>query len=184
MDSVIKEAKSKMERAIESYSSELAKLRTGRATVSIFDDVKADYYGTPTPINQMANISAPEPRLINIQPFDISQLPVIEKAIIQSDLGITPSNDGKLIRISIPSLTEERRKDLVKVAKKYSEECRVSIRNSRRDANDLIKEMEKEKLITQDDLKKGQADIQSLTGSEIAKVEEILSNKEKEIMEI
>jgi ribosome recycling factor len=184
MDSVIKEAKAKMDRAIESYQGELAKLRTGRATVNIFDSVKADYYGTPTPINQMANISAPEPRLINIQPFDISQLPVIEKAIIQSDLGLTPSNDGKLIRISIPSLTEDRRKDLVKVAKKYSEECRVSIRNSRRDANDMLKEMEKEKLITQDDLKKGQSDTQDLTGKEIARVDEILAAKENEIMEI
>lgn len=184
MDSVIKEARSKMERAIESYRSELTKLRTGRATISIFEDVKADYYGTPTPINQMANISAPEPRLITIQPWDISQLPVIEKAIIQSDLGLNPSNDGKVIRISIPSLTEERRRDLVKIAKKYSEECRVSIRNSRRDANDLLKEMEKEKLITQDDLKKGQQDIQDLTGKEIAKVDEVLSAKEGEIMEI
>lgn len=184
MDSVIKEARSKMERAIESYRSELTKLRTGRATISIFEDVKADYYGTPTPINQMANISAPEPRLITIQPWDISQLPVIEKAIIQSDLGLNPSNDGKVIRISIPSLTEERRRDLVKIAKKYSEECRVSIRNSRRDANDLLKEMEKEKLISQDDLKKGQHDIQDLTGVEIAKVDEVLSVKESEIMEI
>jgi ribosome recycling factor len=184
MDSVIKEAKAKMERSIESYQGELAKLRTGRATVTIFEDVKADYYGTATPIAQMANISAPEPRLINIQPFDISQLGAIEKAIIESDLGLTPSNDGKLIRISIPSLTEERRKDLVKVAKKYSEECRVSIRNSRRDANDLLKEMEKEKLITQDDLKKGQTDIQTLTGKEIARVDEVLSAKETEVMEI
>lgn len=184
MDSVIKEAKAKMDRAIESYRTELSKLRTGRATVTIFDDVKADYYGTPTPITQMANISAPEPRLINIQPFDISQLGAIEKAIIQSDLGLTPTNDGKLIRISIPSLTEERRRELVKVAKKYSEECRVSIRNSRRDANDLIKEMEKEKLITQDDLKKGQSDIQDLTGKENARVDEILTAKETEIMEI
>lgn len=184
MDSVIKEARAKMDRAIESYRVELSKLRTGRATVTIFEDVKADYYGTPTPITQMANISAPEPRLINISPFDISQLASIEKAIIQSDLGLTPTNDGKLIRISIPSLTEERRKDLVKIAKKYSEECRVSIRNSRRDANDLLKEMEKEKLITQDDLKKGQADIQTLTSKEIKKVDEVLSVKESEVMEI
>lgn len=184
MDSVIKEGKSKMERAIESYQVELSKLRTGRATVTIFDDVKADYYGTPTPITQMANISAPEPRLINIQPFDISQLGAIEKAIIQCDLGLTPSNDGKLIRISIPPLTEERRKDIVKLARKYSEECRVSIRNSRRDANDLLKEMEKEKLISKDDLKRGQDDVQDLTGKEIAKVDEILTAKEKEVMEI
>ncbi len=184
MDSVIKEAKSKMERAIESYQVELSKLRTGRATVTVFDDVKADYYGTPTPITQMANISAPEPRLINIQPFDISQLGAIEKAIMQSDLGLTPTNDGKLIRISIPPLTEERRKDIVKLARKYSEECRVSIRNSRRDANDLLKEMEKEKLIAKDDLKRGHDDVQGLTGKEIAKVDEILVAKEKEVMEI
>ncbi len=184
MDSVIKEARSKMERAIESYQVELSKLRTGRATVTVFDDVKADYYGTPTPITQMANISAPEPRLINIQPFDISQLGAIEKAIMQSDLGLTPTNDGKLIRISIPPLTEERRKDIVKLARKYSEECRVSIRNSRRDANDLLKEMEKEKLISKDDLKRGHDDVQDLTGKEIAKVDEILSTKEKEVMEI
>lgn len=184
MDSVIKEAKAKMERAIESFRIELSKLRTGRATVSIFDDVKADYYGTATPISQMANISAPEPRLINIQPFDISQLGTIEKAIIQSDLGLTPSNDGKLIRISIPALTEDRRKELVKIAKKYSEECKVSMRSSRRDANDIIKEMEKEKLISQDDLKKGHSDIDALTGKESAKVDEVLGNKETEIMEI
>ncbi len=173
-----------MERAIESYQVELSKLRTGRATVTVFDDVKADYYGTPTPITQMANISAPEPRLINIQPFDISQLGAIEKAIIQAELGLNPSNDGKLIRISIPPLTEERRKEIVKVARKYSEECRVSIRNSRRDANDLLKEMEKEKLIAKDDLKRGTDDVQGLTGKEIAKVDEILSTKEKEVMEI
>ncbi|MBE9531910.1 MAG: ribosome recycling factor [Proteobacteria bacterium] len=184
MDSVIKEARAKMDRSIDSYQVELSKLRTGRATVTIFEDVKADYYGTPTPITQMANISAPEPRLINIQPFDISQLGAIEKAIIQSDLGLTPSNDGKLIRISIPALTEERRKELVKIARKYSEECKVSIRNSRRDANDLFKDMEKEKLITQDDLKKGQGDTQTLTDSEIAKIEKILVAKEAEVMEI
>ena len=184
MDSVLREAKSKMEKSIEAYRTELAKLRTGRAAVTIFDGVKADYYGTPTPINQMANISVPESRLIIIQPWDISQLAVIEKAIVLADIGLNPSNDGKVIRISVPSLTEERRKDLVKVAKKYTEECRVSIRNSRRDANDEFKEMEKEKLITQDDLKKAQQDTQELTGKEIARVDELLAAKEEEIMEI
>ncbi|MEE8574138.1 MAG: ribosome recycling factor [Thermodesulfobacteriota bacterium] len=183
-ETIIKDARAKMDKAVDAYRYELTKLRTGRASIAIFDGLSVDYYGTPTPLNQMATVSVPEARQITVQPWDISQLAAIEKAIIASDLGLTPGNDGKIIRINIPPLTEDRRKELVKIAKKYTEECRVSIRNSRRDANEAFKKGEKDKEISQDDLKKGQSDVQHLTDKEIAKVDEVLSNKEKEIMEI
>ncbi len=183
-DEILQNAKSRMDKAVVALDAEFHKLRTGRATVSIFDGIKVDYYGTPTPVNQMANLSMPESRLIIIQPFDATQLQVIEKAIIASDLGLSPSNDGKLIRISIPQLTEERRKELVKVAKKYAEECRVAVRNARREANDDLKELEKEKMLSQDELKKAQHETQELTDREVKRVDEVLVVKEKEIMEI
>jgi ribosome recycling factor len=183
-DRVIKEARTKMDKAVEVFKSELAKLRTGRANVSVFDGITVDYYGTQTPINQMATISVPEARAITIQPWDVSQIPAIEKAIMASDLGLTPTSDGKIIRISLPQLTEERRKELVKVAKKYAEECRVAIRNVRRDANDSFKSAEKEKAMSQDELKKAQQEAQVLTDKEIANIDDVLAKKEKEIMEI
>jgi len=183
-DDIRRDARAQMDKAAEAFRRELSKLRTGRANVAILDGVKIDYYGTSTPLSQMANLSVPESRLITIQPWDASQLGAIEKAIMQTDLGLMPTNDGNVIRISIPALTEERRKDIVKLAKKYAEECKVSIRNSRRDANERLKELEKQKLLTQDELKKAQDDIQELTNKDIAKVEDTLSAKEKEILEI
>ena len=183
-DAIFKEMKDKMDKAIDVFHRELAKLRTGRASLSILDGVRVDYYGTPTPINQLATMSVPESRLITIQPWDASVLADIEKAIMNSDLGLTPTNDGKLIRISIPQLTEERRKDIVKVAKKVAEECKIAIRNNRRDANESIKKVEKDKAISQDDLKKAQTQIQEITDKYIAKIDDILKHKEKEIMEV
>jgi len=183
-DTIFKEMKDKMDKAIDVFHRELAKLRTGRASLSIFEGVRVDYYGTPTPINQLATMSVPESRLITIQPWDASVLADIEKAIMNSDLGLTPTNDGKLIRISIPQLTEERRKDIVKVAKKVAEECKIAIRNNRRDANESIKKVEKDKAISQDDLKKAQTQIQEITDKYIAKIDDILKHKEKEIMEV
>ena len=183
-DAIFKEMKDKMDKAIDVFHRELAKLRTGRASLSIFEGVRVDYYGTPTPINQLATMSVPESRLITIQPWDASVLADIEKAIMNSDLGLTPTNDGKLIRISIPQLTEERRKDIVKVAKKVAEECKIAIRNNRRDANESIKKVEKDKAISQDDLKKAQTQIQEVTDKYIAKIDDILKHKEKEIMEV
>ena len=183
-DTIFKEMKDKMDKAIDVFHRELAKLRTGRASLSIFEGVRVDYYGTPTPINQLATMSVPESRLITIQPWDASVLADIEKAIMNSDLGFTPTNDGKLIRISIPQLTEERRKDIVKVAKKVAEECKIAIRNNRRDANESIKKVEKDKAISQDDFKKAQTQIQEITDKYIAKIDDILKHKEKEIMEV
>jgi len=183
-DAIFKEMKDKMDKAIDVFHRELAKLRTGRASLSILDGVRVDYYGTPTPIHQLATMSVPESRLITIQPWDASVLADIEKAIMNSDLGLTPTNDGKLIRISIPQLTEERRKDIVKVAKKVAEECKIAIRNNRRDANESIKKVEKDKAISQDDLKKAQTQIQEITDKYIAKIDDILKHKEKEIMEV
>ncbi|MBI5809677.1 MAG: ribosome recycling factor [Deltaproteobacteria bacterium] len=183
-EEIISELKKKMSKSHEALSHELAGIRTGRASTAIFDNLKADYYGTPTPIKQLANFSIPESRLIIIQPWDITQIQAIEKAILTSDIGITPTNDGKVIRIAIPQLNEERRKELVKLARKYAEECKVSMRNVRRDANEAVKKIEKDKKISQDDLKKAQHEIQDLTDKEIAKVVELLAKKEAEILEV
>jgi ribosome recycling factor len=183
-DTILNDAKSRMTKAIEALSHELGGLRTGRASISILDGIRVDYYGTPTPLSQVATLSAPEPRSITIQPWDVSQIHAIEKAIMSSDLGLNPSNDGKVIRISIPQLTEERRKELVKIARKYGEECKIAIRNIRRDANEDYKKLEKDKTISQDELKKHQQDVQDLTDKQTARVDEMLSRKEAEIMEV
>ena len=183
-DAILKEMKDKMEKAIDIFHRELAKLRTGRASLSMLDGIKVDYYGTPKLLNQLATMSVPESRLITIQPWDANILSDIEKAIMNSDLGLTPTNDGKLIRISIPQLTEERRKDIVKVAKKVAEECKIAIRNNRRDANEEVKKLEKDKTISQDDSKKKQAQIQEITDKYIVKIDDILKHREKEIMEV
>ncbi|MFQ5736729.1 MAG: ribosome recycling factor [Thermodesulfobacteriota bacterium] len=183
-DEILSDARKRMEKAIEALNHELGGLRTGRASIAILDGVKVDYYGTVTPINQLATLSVPESRTITIQPWDISQVNAIEKAIMSSDLGLNPSNDGKVIRINIPQLTEERRKELVKLARKYGEECKVAIRNVRRDANEAYKKLEKEKQISQDELKKHQQDVQDLTDAQTARVDEILPRKEAEIMEV
>lgn len=184
MESVKKDAKQRMEKALDSLSRDFGKLRTGRAQTSLVDDIKVDYYGTPTPMKQIASISIPDSRSIAIQPWDRNAFGDVERAIQKSDLGLNPVNDGKIIRISIPQLTEERRKDLVKLAKKYTEDARIAIRNIRRDANDMLKVMEKDKDITEDDLHRGQDDIQKLTDDHIKLADELLEAKEKEIMEI
>ncbi|MGA1839533.1 MAG: ribosome recycling factor [bacterium] len=179
-----KETKEKMDLAIDALSHEFGSIRTGRASPSILDGIKVEYYSSLTHLNQMATISVPEPRLIVIQPWDPSALANIEKAILKSDLGLNPSNDGKVIRLAIPMLTEERRKQLVKVIKNIAEECRISIRNTRRDSNEKLKKMEKEKDITEDEYHNGLKEIQNLTDEYINKVDELLSKKEKEILEV
>jgi ribosome recycling factor len=182
--SVIANTKDRMAKAIQSYSRELASVRAGRASASLLDRITVDYYGAPTPVNQLAGISVPEARLLVIQPYDRSVLGDIEKAILKSDLGLNPSNDGTLIRIMIPQLTEERRKDLVKVVKKESEEAKIAIRNIRRDANDDLKKLEKNGEITEDAQRGYSDDIQKLTDDHIAKIDQLTKDKEKEILEV
>lgn len=184
MDAIKKDATLRMEKALGSLERDFAKLRTGRASTSLVDDVRVDYYGTPTPISQLASVAVPDSRSITIQPWDRGAFPLVEKAIMKSDLGLTPINDGKVIRINIPPLTEERRKELVKVARKYTEEAKVAIRNIRRDANDALKKLEKDKAVGEDDLKKAMETTQKLTDDMIAKAERKCEAKEREIMEI
>ncbi|MGE6378091.1 ribosome recycling factor [Peribacillus muralis] len=181
---VISNAKTKMEKAIGAYTRELASIRAGRANASLLDRISIDYYGSQTPINQVAGISVPEARLLVIQPYDKTVLGEIEKAILKSDLGLNPSNDGSIIRIAIPALTEERRKELVKVVKKEAEEAKIAIRNVRRDANDDLKKLEKNGEITEDDLRGYADDIQKMTDGNITKIDEITKDKEKEILEV
>ncbi|MEK6726335.1 MAG: ribosome recycling factor [Deltaproteobacteria bacterium] len=184
LNDAYKDLKGKMEGAITALKREFGTLRAGRASLSVLDTITVDYYGVPTPLSQVASLAVPESRLIVIQPWESKILPDIEKAIMKSDLGLMPTNDGKLIRLAFPPLTEERRKELVKVAKRVAEEAKVAIRNIRRDGNDFIKELEKEKEISEDDFKKGQEEVQKITDSYIAKVDDILTHKEKEIMEV
>ncbi len=174
---------SRMEKTINALKEEFKALRTGRASAAIFDKVRVDYYGTPTPLNQVSTISVPEARSIIIQPFDKSLIVEIEKAIQKADLGLNPSNDGKVIRISIPPLTAERRKELVKQAKATAENSRVAIRNIRRDGNDDLKKQQKDGSITEDELKTSEADLQKSTDKFIQEINKILDDKEKEIME-
>jgi ribosome recycling factor len=181
---VMNDTKQKMTNAIQAFSRELSSIRAGRATPAILDKLSIDYYGSPTPVNQVAGISIPEARLIMIQPYDKSVLGDIEKAILKSDLGLSPSNDGSVIRLAVPALTEERRKDLVKQVKKEAEEAKVGIRNIRRDANDEFKKLQKKSEITEDDLRNYSEDVQKLTDSNIAKIDELAKEKEKEIMEV
>jgi len=184
LEKILDEMKGRTARALEALAHEFSTLRTGRASVSILDPVKVDYYGSITPLSQLATLSVPDSRTITIQPWDVSQIQAIEKAILASGLGLTPSNDGKVIRIGIPQLTEERRKELVKVARRYAEEGKVSVRNARRDANDALKKLEKEKEISQDGLKKAQQQVQALTDAQVKKVDDLLAAKEVEIMEV
>jgi len=183
INDVYNKTKEKMEKTLEHHKSELKAVRTGRASVSLFDNIKVDYYGTPTPLTQVAALNA-EPRMILIQPWEPSMIKPIEKAIQSSNLGLTPSNDGRVIRVPIPPLTEERRKEIVKVVKKMSEEAKIAIRNERRDAIEKLKKMEKDKQISEDDNKKGSEMIQKLTDEYIKKIEETTEKKEKEIMEV
>lgn len=177
-------AKEKMGKTISVLKQELSGLRAGRANAQVLDRITADYYGTPTPINQMGNISAPEPRLLVIAPYDPGALKEIEKALQKSDLGINPSNDGKVIRLVFPELTEERRRDLVKVVKKKGEEAKVAIRSIRRDANEAIKKQKKNGDITEDDQKIMEEDAQKATDASIKDIDKIIADKEKEIMEV
>ncbi|KPK01009.1 MAG: ribosome recycling factor [Nitrospira bacterium SG8_35_4] len=174
----------KMDKAIESLKKDLAGMRTGRASLSIFDHVMVDYFGTPTPINHVATLSVPESRLITIQPWDPKVIVLIEKAIQKSDLGLNPSNDGKIIRVSIPQLTEERRKEMVKQVHKRGEEAKIALRNIRRSTNDEIKKIEKEENISEDETKRSIDEIQKITDSFIKNVDEIVSHKETEVMEV
>jgi len=175
---------SQMLKSISNFKDEISKLRTGRANPAMVENITVDYYGTPTPLNQMANISAPEARMLLVQPWDVSALEVIEKAISQSQLGVTPQNDGKLIRLPMPPLTEETRKEVVKQASKMGEDARVTIRNIRRGGIDELKKAEKNKEITEDDLKKGQDQIQKLTDQFVKEVEKLLEDKSQDIMKV
>ena len=181
---VIKEARPRMEAAIEDVRRKLATVRTGRAAVSLLDNVMVEYYGTPTPLNQMASVHVPEPQMLTVQPWDQTQLGTIEKAIRSADLGLNPSNDGKLIRIPIPPLTEERRKQLAKQVHEIAEEHRTAIRNIRRDANDRLKTMLKDKTISEDNERDGLEEIQKMTNTYIGKVDDLMKSKENEILSV
>jgi ribosome recycling factor len=183
-NTIIANANERMTKAIQTFSRELASIRAGRANASLLDKITVEYYGAPTPVNQLAGISIPEARMLVIQPYDKSALGDIEKAILKSDLGITPTSDGNILRIVIPALTEERRKELVKLVKKEAEDAKVAIRNIRRDANDDLKKKEKNGDITEDDLRGFSDDVQKATDESIAKIDSISKDKEKEILDV
>jgi ribosome recycling factor len=183
IDDIYQETKESMGKTVEALKRELQRIRTGRASLSVLDGIKVDYYGTPTPLNQMATLAVPESRQITIQPWDASVIKDIEKAILKSDLGLTPSNDGKILRISIPPLTEERRKELVKVIHKICEDHKVTARNIRRDSNDLLKSLKKDGDISEDEAFRSQDEVQKITDEHIKRIDECYSEKEKEILE-
>ena len=183
IDSIYDETSESMGKSVVALKNELKRVRTGRASLAIFDGIKVDYYGTLTPLNQMATLAVPESRLITIQPWDVSVIKDIEKALLKSDLGLTPSNDGKIIRLAIPPLTEDRRKELVKVVHKMCEGHKVSVRNIRRDANDLLKGMKKDGEISEDEAFKAQDRVQEITDEQIRLIDECYQEKEKEILE-
>lgn len=173
-----------MDKAVEALRRDLSKVRTGRASVAILDDVRVDYYGTPTPLNQVGSLTVPEPRLITIQPWEKKLIPEIERAIQKSDLGINPTSDGITIRLAFPPLTEERRKEMVKQVKKMGEEGKIAVRNARRDANEALKKLLKDKAVSEDDEKRGEKEIQELTDDYVARIDKIVADKEKELLEI
>lgn len=179
-----KEAESRMKSAIQSLEDELAGIRTGRASPALVERLSVEYYGSPTPLLQLATVSVPEPRMLAIRPFDNSTIKAIERAILASELGLTPNNDGKIIRLNLPPLTEERRRELVKVVHHRAEESRVAIRNVRRDIVKDMREFEEEKLISEDDLKQGEEEIQKITDRYIEEVSQVASHKEKEVLEV
>jgi ribosome recycling factor len=183
IEETYQETRDRMEKSIASLKTDLQRVRTGRASTSLLDGIKVDYYGTPTPVSQMSTIAIPESRLITIQPWDVSVIKALEKAILKSDLGLTPTSDGKLIRIAIPPLSEQRRKELVKVVHKTSEEYKVAVRNIRRDANELIKGFKKDSDISEDDAFKAQDQVQKITDEYIQRIDEIYKAKEKEVLE-
>lgn len=184
IDDIVSDAEEGMNKAIERFKSELAKVRTGRANLSLLDNIKIDYYGTPTPLNQVASLTVADARLITIKPWEKPMLPLIEKAIRSSDLGLNPVTDSELVRLPIPPLTQERRKDLAKVIKKMTEEARVAVRSGRRDANDMIKDAEKDKELSEDESKSGQKRVQEVTDKYVSVVDDIGSKKEAEILEV
>ncbi len=179
---VIKETGPKMAQVVEDFQRKLSNIRTGRATVGLLDAVVVDYYGTPTPLNQMASIAVPEPQMMTVQPWDATAMAAIEKAIMAANLGLSPSNDGKIIRLSVPALNEERRKQFVKQAHEIAEEHRIAVRNVRHHSNDLLKKMLKDKEVSEDEERSGLEDVQKLTNTHIAKIDELSKNKEAEIM--
>lgn len=184
LDDILNDTQERMNKTLSAFDAELNKIRTGRASSGLVDHIIVDYYGAETPINQLATVSTPESRTIMIQPWDVSAIPEVEKAIMKSELGITPSNDGKVIRLNIPTLTEERRKELVKYVAKIAEEFRVSIRQVRHDVNHFVKSLEKEEGIPEDRVKKNLENVQKLTDKFIKDINEMLDNKEKEILEV
>ncbi|NLI80509.1 MAG: ribosome recycling factor [Deltaproteobacteria bacterium] len=184
LNEVYEDAQDRMNKALETLQNEYKRLRTGRASVSLVDGIKVEYYGNPTLLNQLATMTVPEPRTIMIQPWDTSIITEIEKAILKSELGLTPMNDGKVIRINIPVLTADRRRELVKVVKKMAEESKVAVRNIRRDVNEMIKDLKKEKTISEDEQFKAQEEIQRITDDFIKKIDASYAAKEKEILEV
>ena len=184
MKTVLEDGKQRMKGALSNLEKEFTRLRTGRASTSLVEGIVVDYYNTPTPLTQIASISVPDPRTITIQPWDKGAFGNVEKAIMKSDLGLNPVNDGKIIRINIPPLTEDRRKELVKIAKKYTEDGKIAIRNVRRDLNEALKKMEKDKDITEDEMHRGQDDVQKMTDDFVKECDEYLAIKEQEILEI
>jgi ribosome recycling factor len=183
IEDIYQETKDRMSKSIAALKNELKRVRTGRASLSLLDGIRLDYYGTPTPLSQMASLSVPESRLITIQPWDVSVIKEIEKAILKSDLGLTPSSDGKIIRISIPPLTEQRRKELMKVVNKLCEDYKVAVRNVRRDSNELLKGLKKDGDISEDEAFKAQDQVQKITDDYIKRIDEVYKEKEKEILE-
>ncbi|HPH66947.1 MAG TPA: ribosome recycling factor [Kofleriaceae bacterium] len=184
VNDIVSDAEEGMKKAIEAFKRDLQKIRTGRANASMLDGIKVDYYGTPTPVNQVASVQVVDARLITVKPWEKNMIPIIDKAIRASDLGINPVSDSEQVRLPIPPLTQERRRDLAKSVGKQSEEARVAVRAARRDAMDLVKDAEKEKSITEDDRKNGEKRVQDLTDKYVASVDEIAKAKEKEIMDL
>ena len=184
VDEIISETRQSMAKAVDAFQHEMGTVRTGRANTALLDNIRAEYYGTQVPLNQVATIGVPEPRLIVLQPWDKSAIPAIEKAIQTSNLGLTPSSDGTVIRLPIPHLTEERRTELVRVVRQMAEDSKVSVRNARRDANELLKDGQKEGEIPEDDSRKGQDQVQKLTDDFVEEIDKLLARKEEEIMEV
>ena len=184
IDEVMGEVRAAMDKSIKALRKEMTKVRTGRASTALLNDVRVDYYGVPTPLSQVATLSAPEPRLITVQPWEKNLISEIERALFKADLGLTPSSDGILIRLPVPALTEDRRKEMVKIIKRMAEDAKVSVRSARRDANETLKMLEKEKEITEDDLKRSEKDVQQVTDEYIATIETVVQNKEAEVMEV
>lgn len=184
MNEIIKEAKAKMDKTIEAFRQEISKVRTGKATTALLDGIRVDYYGTPSPLNQVANVSVSDAHTLSITPWDKSMVATIDKAILVADLGLNPVNDGTNIKVPIPPLTEERRKDLAKLVKKFGEDAKIALRNIRRDANDRLKKLEKNKELSEDLRHDGEADVQRVTDNHSKTIDDMIEHKEKEIMEI